>query len=140
MYRDHRHHEDHEVDGVPTHTKLRFLNGTTPELVLTCSYDEDDVLTPIHLTEEGYDTYEVAFEPVVTGLSATAAIDPVDDSVVRVVFVIECASAAAEDVETSFSVLASRGTGATLRTDCILRGALEIEEAPLPAVVLVVQA
>jgi hypothetical protein len=130
----HDAHEHQHVDGVPTHTKLRLLNGTTPELVLTCNYDEDGVLTPIHLTTEGYDTYEVAFEPVVTGLSATAAIDPVDDSIIRVVFVIECASAAAEDVETSFSVLASRGANATLRTDCVLRGTLEIEDAPLPIV------
>lgn len=115
-----------EIDGVPTYTKLRLLNGTTPELVINCNYVIDDVDVPILLTTEGYTSFAVAFEPAVEGLSAVATIDPADESIVRVVFTIKCPSAVAEDVETSVSVLAI-GT----RTDCILRGTLEIEDAPL---------
>jgi hypothetical protein len=130
----HNAHDHSEVDGVPTNTRLRLLNGTIPEVVLTCNYVVDGVDVPIHLTTEGYDTYVVAFEPAVTGLSATAAIDSVNDSIIRVVFTLACPSAELEDVETSYSVLASRGANATKRTDCVLRGTLEIEDAPLPAV------
>jgi hypothetical protein len=130
----HDTHDHSEVDGVPTDTRLRLLNGTIPEVVLTCNYVLADGTTePIHLTTEGYDTYAVAFEPAVTGLSATAAIDSVDDSIIRVVFTLACPSAELEDVETSYSILASRGANATKRTDCVLRGTLEIEDAPLPA-------
>jgi hypothetical protein len=131
-----RHSEDDhtEVDGVPTDTRLRLLNGTIPEVVITCNYVVDGADVPIHLTTEGYDTFVVAFEPAVTGLSATAEVDSVDDSIIRVVFTLACPGAELVDVETSYSVLASRGTGATKRTDCVLRGTLEIEDAPLPAV------
>jgi hypothetical protein len=138
-YREHHLHHHPEVDGVPSLTKVRILNGVTSELVITCNYiipavapATEDTLEPIHLTTEGYSDPIVCFEPIVEGLSATAVIDSEDDSIVRVVFLAECPHAVSEDAECDVSVLITND--GTSRTDCVLRGKLEIENSPLPAV------
>jgi hypothetical protein len=123
-------HSSAEVCGVPSSTRIHLLNGVISELIITCTYEED---VPIHLTTEGYSDPVVAFAPVVSGLSATAHVDTTDDSIIHCIFTVACSSAVSSDVETDVSILISRGTGDTLRTDCVLRGTVEIEAGPLPA-------
>jgi len=127
-------YQQNQVTGVPTDLRVSMLNGTSFEIVATCNYvQEDGSLEPIHLTTEGYGTPVVAFEPIVSGLTGTAWIDTDDDSKVHVVFAAECASAVTEDVETEFSVLAARADlETTVHIDAVIRGHLEIEDAPLP--------
>ena len=61
-------------------------------------------LIPIHLTKEGYTTVEVAFEPVISGLTATAEIDESDDWVIRVHFKAIIDMEDFEPVRTKFAV------------------------------------
>ena len=135
-YRPDYHGGASEICGVPTDLHIHLLNGTSFEVIATCNYVQTDgSLEPIHLTAEGYGVPVVAFEPAVAGLTGTAWIDTVDDSKVHVVFTAECESAVSEDVECEFSVLAARADlETTTHIDCVVRGHLEIEDAPLPAV------
>ena len=135
-YRPNYHDQTNEVCGVPTDLRIHLLNGTSFEVVATCNYVQSDgSLEPIHLSVEGYGVPVVAFEPAIVGLTGTAWIDGVDDSKVHVVFTAECESATSEDVECEFSVLAARvDLETTTHIDAILRGHLEIEDAPLPTV------
>ena len=128
------------VCSVPTQVGVHLLNGTTFEVILTCSYVQpavppatEDTTVPIHLIAEGYGEPVVAFEPQAPGLTGTAWVDPADDGRVYCVFSAQCPSAVAVDVRCEASVLITRLDANNVpRTDCILRALVEIEDAPLP--------
>lgn len=61
-------------------------------------------LIPIHLTEEGYKTVEVSFEPEIEGLEAEAWIDEGDDWVIRIHFVAQIDMEEFKPMSTKFAV------------------------------------
>ena len=135
-YRSDYHSRVNEVCGVPTELNVHFLNGTSFEIIATCNYRlEDGSLDPILLTTEGYGVPVVAFEPAVAGLTGTAWIDEGDESKVHCVLSADCPSAVSRDVDCEFSVLVARADPeTTTHIDCVMRGNLRVEDAPLPTV------
>jgi hypothetical protein len=140
-YREHEEsHRHSEICGVPSQTRIHLLNGTAIEIVIPCSYvipavseSAEETYEPIHLTAEGYEDPEVAFADAPEGLTGLAWIDEDDDSKVHCVFSAQCPGAISVDIECETSVLITKTTGAHgVRTHCVLRGLLKIEDSPLP--------
>lgn len=120
---------------VTTASELHVLNGATAEFAIPCSYIvEDGTLEPIHLVAEGYGDPVVAYVDQPSGLVCDAWVDPLDDSLIRLVVSAQCPDATEESLICRFSVLISRTVvGRGPITDIVLQGNISIESAPLPA-------
>jgi hypothetical protein len=138
-YREHDAHVRSEICGVPSHVRTHLLNGLSTEIVIPCNYVTTDeagveVLTPIHLTEEGYTDPVVVFAAdAPSGLTGQAWIDADDDSLIHCIFDAQCPDALTVDIECEVSILISRETDRGTKTDSVLRGPVHIESAPIPS-------
>lgn len=88
-------------------------------------------LIPIHLTKEGYDKVEVAFDREVDGLEAQAYISDIDDWIVRIDFYANVKEATEDPVDVRFTVRVICTEDKIV--DTVSRGILRIEPAPLGA-------
>jgi hypothetical protein len=131
-----------EICIVPSRAKIHVVNGTSTEIAIPCSYaipsetaEGGYTYEPIHLTTEGYTDPVIAFAAnAPTGLTSHAWTDTADDSVIKIVIVAACPSAVIDHVDCEMSILITRdGAPHGVRTDCVLRGHVHIEAAPLPA-------
>lgn len=117
---------------VPPLIELHMLNGTTSELSIPCRYLVDGELIPIDLFVEGYAEPFVAIDEPIEGFTASARVDPHDNSLVKVVLNSRCPEAVDKDIDMSLSVLITRvGLDGIERTDSIIRSKLLIVAGPI---------
>lgn len=96
-------------------------------------YLDMEKLKPIHLSDEGYESVDVAFDDAPDGLTATGYIDEDRDWVVRVTIDAMVADAIDKRIEIPYTVFVSGKVMEHYRRDAVSRGTMVILPGPIGA-------
>lgn len=123
-------HPDHSCqDWDFAHSCCSFDDGKRRKDICR-RYLDMGLVTPIHLSEEGYDAISIAFADAPSGLTAHGSIDAEEDWVIRVLFSAKVEEAVKDRVEVPYTIFAKGTVLGKEACDVVASGNLVVLPGP----------